>query len=105
VRPRYFLDQQDFIDRLETVTYAVETWHERRGTACRRKEIAVVEGHKILLPHESWEIEREMSKLPWEPIEEPSILRTFDSWFNWTLYRKTLLERDLHGEFIKYRMA
>jgi hypothetical protein len=82
----------------------VEIFHERRGTAYRRTWVAVVEGLKNLLQHEEWEIERDMQYLPWTPIEKPSILREFDSWFNWCAYRHTHDSKYLHPEFQKYRM-
>lgn len=90
----------------ETITYMVELFHERRGTARREMKVAVVEGHQNLLQHEEWEIERDLGAHHWLPIKKPSILREFDSWFNWCAYRNDRYNsKHLIPEFRKQKMA
>jgi len=86
------------------VTYMVERFRERRGTAYREMKIAVIEGHKNLLRHEEAEIGYELRAYHWLPICQPNFRREFDSWINWCIYRHTRDSKYLADEFRKPRM-
>ncbi len=50
---------------------------------------AVLEGQKNILPHEEYELEREINQIPWQIYEMPSFLCQFDRWFNCKMYQLT----------------
>ena len=93
------------METLVTVTYMIETFSERRGVAHREIKVAVIEGPDNLLCREEWEIEYDLGHERWHPVEQPKILREFDSWFNWCVYRHTAKEKYLVPEFCKPRMT
>lgn len=82
----------------EKATYEITWWHERAGNAHRRMRISILEGAK-LLPHEHYGIEKALSKVPWEPVRQVSILKEFERWWSWCVYRHAGRENHLHTEF------
>lgn len=83
----------------QTRSYEVNKYQERRGNMWRMMNVAVIEGQKNLLPHEEWEIRRDLDKVPWSAYRMPSILYEFDRWFNLTVYLKTGDESYIREEF------
>jgi len=82
-------------------SYTIETFHEARGLMYRRLSIGVIDGEKNLTEEERWDISKDLSRVPWSPVQPPSILDEFESWWNQTLYRHTGKEHYLYPEFDK----
>ena len=82
-------------------SYTIEIFQEAWGRMRRETYIAVIDGAKNLTQEERYEIERDLSRVPWEPTRKPSILNEFESWWNQTLYRHTGHEPYLYPEFEK----
>lgn len=79
------------------VSYEVDWWHEQIGNACRRMQVAVLEGTK-LFDYEEYEIRRDLSKIPWEPMKQFSFLKDFEQWWAWKIYYHTGNEYQLLSE-------
>ena len=90
----YMLDNRPY----QEVTYEINLYHERRGSAYRCMKIGLLEGSK-LLPHEEYEVDRDMMGIPWKPWTPPTILNDINSWWNWCAFRHTANESYLREEF------
>ncbi len=81
----------------DVCSYEISTREERLGTMCRKVRVAIIEGegHSKLLDREEWDTQGVL----WQPVEQPSILKNFKSWFNVTAYKYTGNENYIREEF------
>lgn len=80
-------------------SYEIRHYREQRGNCRRRMVVGLLEGSS-LLHGEEYELERDMDRIPWQPITIPSFLYEFDRWYNVRMYlitgRKEFLRDELH---------
>jgi hypothetical protein len=57
---------------------------EEGAKVFKEQIVGVFEGDE-LLSREYWELERDMSELPWQWARKPNFLTEFDQWFEYTL--------------------
>ncbi|MHC4121280.1 MAG: hypothetical protein ACYSWO_27715 [Planctomycetota bacterium] len=64
--------------------YMIQGKTEEGAKVFKEQIVGVFEGDE-LLSREYWELERDMSELPWQWARKPNFLTEFDQWFEYTL--------------------